>query len=360
MKNQAKNWGDGLTGFRQERAKRAMLGVHPKLVEHVKNWKPQLLVVDSITTEGIPSSPELFCIADYLKKGNGLIIFAGILIDEENYENFKRAKEYRNTLHDYFYNKRIEVISKVILTKKPSRGIRNVLQSAGLGVLEPNSLLIPWPDNFSSTESFQQILNYARKVGLATLCAKPLELFDINKESLFGSIDIWWLYYDGGLMCLIAYLLGKHKVWKNCQARIFLVVPTEYTHLAEHCSKELKKWLTKNRVLISVFTEIVHVPLVLLSGYTFQGDKLKRKGANYEPFFYPNESSYEIPADARELNSQIMSMSAHSELVITVMPHKLKTQSSEDFLRYLNAVVYGIKRVIMVTPTTSSVVTDHN
>lgn len=359
MKNQAKNWGDGLTGLRQERAKRAMMGVHPKLVEHVKNWKPQLLVVDTINSEGTPAHPELFSIADQLKKGNGLIIFAGIFIDEENFENFKKAKEFRNTLYDYFDNKRIEVISKVVLTKKPGRGIRNVLQTAGLGVLEPNTLLIPWPDSFSSTDSFQEILSYASKVGLAILCAKPLELFEI-KEPLMGSIDIWWLYYDGGVMCLIAYLLGKHKVWKNCQVRIFLVLPSECSDMAEVYLKELKDWLNNNRVFTSVFTEIVHVPLVLLSGYTYQGEKLKRKGVNYDPFFYTMESAYEIPADPRELNSQIMSMSAHSELVITVMPHKLKAQSSEDFLNYVNAVVFGIKRVIMVSPMATSVITDYN
>ena len=360
MKNQAKNWGDGLTGLRQERAKRAMLGVHPKLMDHVKNWKPQLLVIDSITDEGVPLHPGLFSIADQLKKGNGLIIFAGILIDNENSANFKKAKEHRNKLHDYFFNRRLEVISKVILAKKPSRGIKNVLQTAGLGVLEPNCLLIPWPESFSSTESFEKILSYAGKVGLATLCAKPLELFEDSKQGLTGTIDIWWVYYDGGIMGLITFLLVKHKVWKNCSPRIFLVVPAELSEFGEKCANGLKDWLLNNRVLVSVYTEVVFVPMVLLSGYTYQGMKLKEKGANYEPFFYPSEGFYEIPADPRELNSQIMSLSAHSELVVTVMPHKLKAQTSEDFLKYVNDVIYGIKRVIMVVPTTQSVVTDYN
>jgi solute carrier family 12 (potassium/chloride transporter), member 4/6 len=360
MKNQAKNWGDGFTGLKQERAKRAMLGVHPKLVEHVKNWKPQLLVVDTLTEEGIPTHPALFSIADQLKKGNGLIIFAGIKVGEETQENFTKAKEARNNLHDYFFNKRMEVISKVVLTKKTRRGIKNVIQTAGLGVLEPNSLLIPWPDDLSQMESFEKVIVYAKKVGIATLCARPIELFDIKNEKLKGSIDIWWFYYDGGLMCLIAYLLKKHKVWKYCQARIFLVIPAEQAEVAVETLKTLKEWLRNYRMLTSVYTEIVEIPAVLLSGYVEQGKELIGQSASYDPFFYTLETSYEIPSDSREINTKILEFSKNSELIITVMPKRLKSQTPEDFLVYVNSVTKGIKRVIMVIPTKNSVVTDYN
>ena len=358
MKNQAKNWGDGWTGLKQERAKRAMLGVHPKLVEHVKNWKPQLLVIDILNQEGIPTHSALFSIADHLKKGNGLIIFAGIKVAKENQENFAKAKEYKINLHDYFFNKGIEVISKVILNKNMMQATKIAIQTSGLGILEPNSLLIPWPDDASQIESFEKIISYAKKVGLATICAKPIELFDIQNEKLKGSLDIWWLYFDGGLMCLIGYLLKKHKVWKNCQARIFLVIPAEQADVAEETLKTLKQWLKNYRVLTSVYTEIVEIPVVLLSGYTEQGKELIKQDATYLPFFYKLANSYEIPSDARELNSKILEMSENSELVITVLPKRLESQSSVDFLNYVNAVIKGLQRVIMVIPTKNSVVTE--
>lgn len=360
MKTQAKNWGDGFTGLKQERAKRAMLGVPPKLVEHVKNWKPQLLVIDELTENGNPLHPALFSVADQLKKGNGLIIFAGISVAPETQENFAKAKEIRNTLHDYFFSRRIEVLSKVVLTKRIRKGVKNIMQTAGLGVLEPNSLLIPWPDSLSDIENFEKVINYAKKVGLATLCAKPIELFDINNFKLKGTLDIWWMYYDGGLMCLIAYLLKKHKVWKNCQARIFLVIPAEQQVQAFEVLKLLRQWLKQNRLLTSVYTEIIEIPLVLLSGYTEQGKELVSQGANYSPFFYNLEDTYEIPSDARELNTRILEMSENSELVITVMPKRLSSQTSEDYLVYVNNVIKGLQRVIMVVPTINSVVTEYN
>ncbi|NXL81000.1 S12A1 protein, partial [Leptocoma aspasia] len=36
-----------------------------------------------------------------------------------------------------------------------------------------------------------------------------------------GTIDIWWLFDDGGLTILIPYILTIRKKWKNCKLRIF-------------------------------------------------------------------------------------------------------------------------------------------
>ena len=113
-------------------------------------------------------------------------------------------------------------------------------------------------------------------------------------------------------------------------------------------------------MLTSVYTEIIEIPLVLLSGYTEQGKELIQLSASYSPFFYNLETSYEIPSEARELNTRILELSKNSELVITLMPKKLSAQSSEEFLNYVNNLIKGLARVIMVIPTTNSVVTDYN
>lgn len=41
------------------------------------------------------------------------------------------------------------------------------------------------------------------------------------KEKQRGTIDVWWLYDDGGLTVLIPYLLTLHRAWKNCKLRFF-------------------------------------------------------------------------------------------------------------------------------------------
>ncbi|PKK27760.1 solute carrier family 12 member 1 isoform X1 [Columba livia] len=42
-----------------------------------------------------------------------------------------------------------------------------------------------------------------------------------KKKQGKGTIDIWWLFDDGGLTILIPYILTMRKKWKNCKLRIF-------------------------------------------------------------------------------------------------------------------------------------------
>ncbi|KAA0196281.1 hypothetical protein HAZT_HAZT010894 [Hyalella azteca] len=36
-----------------------------------------------------------------------------------------------------------------------------------------------------------------------------------------GTIDVWWLYDDGGLTLLLPYILTTRSNWSNCKLRIF-------------------------------------------------------------------------------------------------------------------------------------------
>lgn len=36
-----------------------------------------------------------------------------------------------------------------------------------------------------------------------------------------GTIDVWWLYDDGGLTMLIPYILSMRSTWSDCKIRVF-------------------------------------------------------------------------------------------------------------------------------------------
>lgn len=36
-----------------------------------------------------------------------------------------------------------------------------------------------------------------------------------------GTIDVWWLYDDGGLTMLIPYIISMRSNWANCKIRVF-------------------------------------------------------------------------------------------------------------------------------------------
>lgn len=36
-----------------------------------------------------------------------------------------------------------------------------------------------------------------------------------------GTIDVWWLYDDGGLTMLIPYIISMRSSWSACKIRVF-------------------------------------------------------------------------------------------------------------------------------------------
>ena len=51
--------------------------------------------------------------------------------------------------------------------------------------------------------------------------------FPKRKEKLAGSIDLWWVVHDGGMMLLLAHLIRQHKTWSRCRLRIFTVAQVQ-------------------------------------------------------------------------------------------------------------------------------------
>lgn len=47
----------------------------------------------------------------------------------------------------------------------------------------------------------------------ALLVAKNIDHFPANQERLKeGTVDVWWIVHDGGLLMLLPFLLSQHKV----------------------------------------------------------------------------------------------------------------------------------------------------
>jgi potassium/chloride transporter 4/5/6 len=59
--------------------------------------------------------------------------------------------------------------------------------------------------------------------GLALLVPRGIENFPDRSVRLTGTIDVWWIVHDGGMLILLSFLLQQNKVWKGCRIRIFTV-----------------------------------------------------------------------------------------------------------------------------------------
>ncbi|XP_077568718.1 solute carrier family 12 member 1 [Stigmatopora nigra] len=60
-----------------------------------------------------------------------------------------------------------------------------------------------------------------------------------------GTLDVWWLFDDGGLTLLLPYILTTRKKWKDCQMRIFIAGQPGRSELDK---QEMKLLLQKFRI----------------------------------------------------------------------------------------------------------------
>lgn len=107
----------------------------------------------------------------------------------------------------------------------------------GLGPLSPNSVLLSLPsfltfegDNSSNAsennsiaheqsrikaENYLRAINGILNLGKAVILFKSSPSYPQNGDIIpdRGTIDIWWVVHDGGLLLLLPFLLSKHAVW---------------------------------------------------------------------------------------------------------------------------------------------------
>lgn len=61
--------------------------------------------------------------------------------------------------------------------------------------------------------SFQELVRETTAGHLALLVTKNVSMFPGNPERFSeGSIDVWWIVHDGGMLMLLPFLLRHHKV----------------------------------------------------------------------------------------------------------------------------------------------------
>lgn len=69
----------------------------------------------------------------------------------------------------------------------------------------------------SSTETVQE----TTAANQALLVAKNVDSFPHQERLGEGTIDVWWIVHDGGMLMLLPFLLQQHKV-RLCQRTVLL------------------------------------------------------------------------------------------------------------------------------------------
>ncbi|KAM4533605.1 solute carrier family 12 member 7 isoform 3-T3 [Odontesthes bonariensis] len=266
-----KEWGDGIRGLSLNAARYALIRLEDA-APHTKNWRPQLLVLLNLDSDHGVKHPRLLSFTTQLKAGKGLTIVGNVL--EGTYLTKEtEAKKAEQNIKSSMSAERTKGFCHVVVSSNLRDGISHLIQSAGLGGMKHNSVLMAWPGTWKqsndpqSWRSFIETIRETTAAHLALLVAKNIDSFPTNQDRLGeGTIDVWWVVHDGGLLMLLPFLLRQHKVWRKCKMRIFTVAQMDDNSI--QMKKDLQMFLYHLRLDAEV--EVVEMHDNDISAFTYE------------------------------------------------------------------------------------------
>ncbi|XP_058420387.1 solute carrier family 12 member 7 isoform X2 [Diceros bicornis minor] len=266
-----KEWGDGIRGLSLNAARYALLHVEQS-TPHTKNWRPQVLVMLNLDAEQHVKHPRLLSFTTQLKAGKGLTIVGSVL--EGTYLDKRvEAQQAEENIRSLMGAEKTKGFCQLVVSSNLRDGMSHLIQSAGLGGMKHNTVLMAWPaswkqeDNPFSWKNFVDTVRDTTAAHQALLVAKNVDLFPQNQERFSdGNIDVWWIVHDGGLLMLLPFLLRQHKVWRKCRMRIFTVAQVDDNSI--QMKKDLQVFLYHLR--ISAEVEVVEMVENDISAFTYE------------------------------------------------------------------------------------------
>ncbi|CAO2577724.1 Solute carrier family 12 member 5 [Lemmus lemmus] len=266
-----KEWGDGIRGLSLSAARYALLRLEEG-PPHTKNWRPQLLVLVRVDQDQNVVHPQLLSLTSQLKAGKGLTI-VGSVLEGTFLENHPQAQRAEESIRRLMEAEKVKGFCQVVISSNLRDGVSHLIQSGGLGGLQHNTVLVGWPRNWRQKEDHQTWRNFIELVRettaghLALLVTKNVSMFPGNPERFSeGSIDVWWIVHDGGMLMLLPFLLRHHKVWRKCKMRIFTVAQMDDNSI--QMKKDLTTFLYHLRITAEV--EVVEMHESDISAYTYE------------------------------------------------------------------------------------------
>ncbi|KAJ3325822.1 hypothetical protein HDU76_013064 [Blyttiomyces sp. JEL0837] len=232
LKKHEENIDDGLN--------RLMMGVGTGAA--VKNWRPHILMlVEVLEDEGSERGrmmgwklkyPRALDFLSQLRKGGGLAVVANVFVgDFINLEQeMIKVKQIETMLKLSIKDHHLNAFAEVSISPEINTGILSTVQTVGVGPLRPNTILLGWPT--VPTPSFVKLIRSIINMDKALLLVKglsefPSKRFQKTPEHHYGTVDVYWIVHDGGILTLLAHLLTKHAVWRKCRLRIFAIAAPE-------------------------------------------------------------------------------------------------------------------------------------
>ncbi|KAE8284706.1 Solute carrier family 12 member 2 [Larimichthys crocea] len=240
-----------------------------------------------------------------------------------------------------------------------------------------NSPAVQKDDDDDGKAPTQPLLKKDKKSPTVPLNVSDQRLLEASqqfqKKQGKGTVDVWWLFDDGGLTLLIPYLLTNKKRWKDCKIRVFI---GGKINRIDHDRRAMATLLSKFRIDFSDITVLgdintkpkkEHVAAFeeMIEPYRLKEDDMEQEAAeslkNREPWrITDNELELYRAKSNRQirLNELLKEHSSTANLIVMSLPLARKgTVSSALYMAWLEALSKDLPPILLVRGNHQSVLT---
>ncbi|MEM7306674.1 MAG: hypothetical protein AAF682_08390 [Planctomycetota bacterium] len=253
-------WGDMRSGF-WFAATRLGLMRFTASHQHVHNWRPVVLVLS-----GNPEKRKrLVQFAQWIESRRGLIFLGQVYAGGWD-KLIPRRESLQEQMETFIAKNRLAAVAQTVVAESFEEGVVVLMQTAGLGHFQPNTVLAGWSDDTTRTASFQRTV---RKVLQLRRNLLLYRYTDLPQSALAPTIDIWWFSRaNSTFMLTLAHLIQTNARWSDHKIRVLRHVQSEAgrAEIKEKTSAFLKEARIEAQVLVRVSDGTMEEAIVDASG----------------------------------------------------------------------------------------------
>jgi len=180
--------------------------------------------------------------------------------------------------------------------------------------------------------------------------------FQQRTKKRTGTIDVWWLYDDGGLTLLIPYILTTRRQFSECKLRVFSLANRKDELDRE--TRNMAALLAKFRI---DFSSVLVIPDVTKRASEESRTKLNAKLAELPAGTIPEEelaSNKEKTNRHLRLSELLQEHSSDAELIVMTLPMPRRGHTSAPlYLTWLDLMTENLPPTLLVRGNQASVLT---
>ncbi len=242
-------WADGKRSYHLQQVRDHLL-VAASEPEHPRDWRPQLLLFSDRSDKREP----LLKLASWITGNTGLITVVQV-IEESGAKAIKLQMEAQETLQKEMATYDLGVFPLVVTSKNFELGLDMLVQAAGIGPLQTNTILFGWLSGESNKRPHIRKILYDRRLKRVFKQGRNIVILDAKEnhwQAMLATpeserrIDVWW--WDdatGRLMLLLAHLISQSEEWNDARIR---VLSAQKEASADMPSESLESFLDDVRI----------------------------------------------------------------------------------------------------------------